>query len=139
MSRRIFPSDVMDQADLSRRSFIALAAGGAVTSLVLSSPNVAGQSSNDVTTLTLLEAAEQLRAKRLSPVELTEACLARIQRLNPALTAFITVTADSALAGARTAEAEIHRGEYRGPLHGIPIALKDLFDTAGVRTTAASA
>jgi Asp-tRNAAsn/Glu-tRNAGln amidotransferase A subunit and related amidases len=71
-------------------------------------------------------------------VELTRACLGRIELLNPELNAFITVTADSALAEARAAEEEIHRGHWKGPLHGIPLALKDLLDTAGVRTTAAS-
>jgi aspartyl-tRNA(Asn)/glutamyl-tRNA(Gln) amidotransferase subunit A len=80
-----------------------------------------------------------VRRKAVSPVELTQACLARIERLNPALNAFITVTADEALRQARDAEAEIRKGKWRGPLHGVPIALKDLFDTAGVRTTAASA
>ncbi len=88
--------------------------------------------------LTLTEAAEQIRSCRLSPVELTRECLARIERLNPSLNAFITVTADLALEQARHAESEISAGNYRGPLHGIPIGLKDLFDTAGVRTTAAS-
>ena len=83
--------------------------------------------------------AEKLRAKAVSPVEVTQGCLERIERLNPALNAFITVTAESALQQARTAEAEIQRGQWRGPLHGVPIALKDLIDTAGVRTTAASA
>lgn len=87
---------------------------------------------------TLTEAGEQIRALRLSPVELTRECLARIERLNPSLNAFITVTADLALQQARQAESEITSGNYRGPLHGIPIGLKDLFDTAGVRTTAAS-
>jgi aspartyl-tRNA(Asn)/glutamyl-tRNA(Gln) amidotransferase subunit A len=107
---------------------------------VFGSANVGGQNSvNDLTTLTLLEAADQLRRKRLSPVDLTQACLARIEQLNPSLNAFITVSAESALASARIAEAEIQRGRWRGPLHGVPIALKDLFDTAGVRTTAASA
>jgi len=88
--------------------------------------------------LTLTEAAEQIRSRRLSPVELTCDCVARIERLNPELNAFITVTAEQALEAARTAESEINSGNYRGPLHGIPIGLKDLFDTAGVRTTAAS-
>jgi aspartyl-tRNA(Asn)/glutamyl-tRNA(Gln) amidotransferase subunit A len=88
--------------------------------------------------LTLAEAAEQIRTHRLSPVELTRECLERIERLDPALNAFITVTADLALEQARFAEADIVAGHYRGPLHGIPIALKDLLDTAGVRTTAAS-
>jgi Asp-tRNA(Asn)/Glu-tRNA(Gln) amidotransferase A subunit family amidase len=72
-------------------------------------------------------------------VELTQHCLVLIEKLNPALNAFITVTADRALDRARRAEREIFRGDYRGPLHGIPIGLKDIIDTAGVRTTAASA
>ena len=62
----------------------------------------------------------------------------RIERLNPTLNAFITVTAELALEQARQAETEIMAGHWRGPLHGIPIGLKDLLDTAGVRTTAAS-
>ncbi len=80
-----------------------------------------------------------LQEKAISPVELTRECLARIEKLNPRLNAFITVTAESATAEAMQAEEEIGRGEWRGPLHGIPVALKDLIDTAGVRTTAASA
>jgi len=89
--------------------------------------------------LSLSEAAELLRQKKLSPVELTTACLKRIEQLNPQLNAFITVTPESAMAEAREAEKEIQHGDWRGPLHGIPIALKDLFDTAGVKTTCASA
>src|SRR5215469_3284959 len=88
--------------------------------------------------LTLSEASEFVRSKRISPVELTQGCLSRIEQINPKLNAYITVTADSALAQAREAEAEIQRGSWKGPLHGIPIALKDLVDTAGVRTTAAT-
>jgi aspartyl-tRNA(Asn)/glutamyl-tRNA(Gln) amidotransferase subunit A len=88
---------------------------------------------------TISELAPRLRRREISPVEITRACLDRIEKLNPALNAFITVMADSALAEARAAEAEIVRGEWRGLLHGIPIALKDLIDTAGVRTTSASA
>jgi aspartyl-tRNA(Asn)/glutamyl-tRNA(Gln) amidotransferase subunit A len=87
---------------------------------------------------TIFELAPRLRRRDISPVELTRSCLDRIEKLNPTLNAFITVTAESALAEARAAESEISRGEWRGPLHGIPIALKDLIDTAGVRTTAAS-
>ncbi len=88
---------------------------------------------------TISEIAARLRRKEVSPVEITRACLDRIEKLDPPLNAFITVTAESALAEARAAEIEIARGEWRGPLHGIPIALKDLIDTAGTRTTAASA
>lgn len=88
--------------------------------------------------LSITEASQFLRARSLSPVELTRACLDRIERLNPTLNAFITVIAESALEQARAAEQEISKDNYRGPLHGIPIALKDIVDTAGVRTTAAS-
>jgi aspartyl-tRNA(Asn)/glutamyl-tRNA(Gln) amidotransferase subunit A len=91
------------------------------------------------TVSTIADLGPRLRRKEISPVEIARDCLARIEKLNPQLNAFITVTPESALAEARAAEAEIHRGEWRGPLHGIPIALKDLIDTAGVRTTAASA
>jgi len=83
--------------------------------------------------------AERLHRREISPVDLTEDCLARIEKLNPSLNAFITVTAESALAQAKQAESEIQSGNWRGPLHGIPIGLKDLIDTAGVRTTAGSA
>ncbi len=88
---------------------------------------------------TIVDLAPRLRLKEVSPVELTRVCLDRIEKLNPVLNAFITVTAESALAEARAAETEISRGQWRGPLHGIPVALKDLIDTAGTRTTAASA
>ncbi len=84
------------------------------------------------------ETSRRIRRRELSPIEITRHCLRRIEALNPRLNAFITVTAESALAEARTAEEEISRGEWRGPLHGIPIALKDLIETSGVRTTSAS-
>src|ERR1700690_4382383 len=87
----------------------------------------------------ILELSEMLRKKTLSPVELTRDCLICIDKLNPLLNAFITVTAESARAEAKQAEKEIASGNWRGPLHGIPLGLKDLIDTAGVRTTAASA
>jgi aspartyl-tRNA(Asn)/glutamyl-tRNA(Gln) amidotransferase subunit A len=87
---------------------------------------------------TIVELSPRLRRKDVSPVELTRACLDRIEKLNPVLNAFITVTVESALAEARAAEMEISRGQWRGPLHGIPVALKDLIDTAGTRTTAGS-
>ena len=98
-----------------------------------------GVAATDLAWLSLEEAASLVRRKAVSPVELTRTCLERIEKLNPVLNAFITVTAETAIAQAREAEAQIRRGQWRGPLHGIPLALKDLFDTAGVRTTAASA
>src|SRR5438477_6116674 len=94
------------------------------------------ESFSRMTIPTIAAAAEQLRTRKLSPVELTEQCLAAIERLQPRLNAFISVTADLAQEQARAAESEIDAGRYRGPLHGIPIALKDIFDTAGIRTTA---
>src|SRR5918996_438551 len=89
--------------------------------------------------ISIAEASDLLRRKQISPVELTNSCLARIEQLNPTINAFITVTHDNALDQARGAEDEILAGNWRGPLHGIPIGLKDLIDTAGVKTTCASA
>jgi aspartyl-tRNA(Asn)/glutamyl-tRNA(Gln) amidotransferase subunit A len=79
-----------------------------------------------------------LQRRELSPVELTESVLERIERLDQRLGAFITVTAEQARQEARRVERELQQGEYRGPLHGIPVSLKDLYDTAGVRTTSGS-
>lgn len=79
-----------------------------------------------------------MRARTVSPVELAESCLDRIAELEPRLNAFIVVTGETALAEARAAEREITSGNYRGALHGIPLSLKDLFDVAGVPTTAGS-
>lgn len=93
---------------------------------------------SDTTYLTLEETAEAIRERRLSPVALTEACLARIEQVEPRLNAFITITAAIAREQARTAEQEIGADRYKGPLHGIPIAVKDLFATKGIRTTAGS-
>jgi len=88
--------------------------------------------------MTVLEAAAALRRKKISAVELTVQCLARIEKHNPDLNAFITVTASSAMAEARKADEELASGLDRGTLHGIPVAHKDLFCTSGVRTTSGS-
>lgn len=92
----------------------------------------------ELTDLSLREASDLLHRRALSPVELTDAYLGRIERLNPALNAYLTITADAARAAARQADAELGGGVDRGPLHGIPLGLKDLIATAGVRTTAGS-
>jgi aspartyl-tRNA(Asn)/glutamyl-tRNA(Gln) amidotransferase subunit A len=118
----------------SRRSFIA-AAAAATGGLGLN--HVFGES-QDLSALSLRQASELLHSKGISPVDLTKACLKRIENYNSSLNAFITVTGDQALETARQMEAEQTQGKWRGPLHGIPIALKDNIDTAGVRTTAAS-
>lgn len=91
----------------------------------------------DLHRLTLAAAAELVRNRTLSPVDLTAACLERIAAFNPRVNAFITVLADEAHAAALEAEKEIRAGNYRGFLHGIPVAFKDMYDTAGIRTTAA--
>jgi|APThiThiocy_cv2_1041547.scaffolds.fasta_scaffold00086_26 amidase len=85
---------------------------------------------------TLTETADAIRRRVVSPLELTNALLDRIATLDPALHAYATVTPELALAQARRAEAEIARGRHRGPLHGIPIALKDIYDTEGIVTAA---
>ena len=141
------------RADLSRRAFLKEAIAGTASLLALQSRG-AGESQQfnrgggrpmnqtrggELLDLSIRDVSELVRRRRVSPVELTNACLAQIEKLNPTLNAFITVTRESALAEARAAEAEMQRGRWRGPLHGVPIALKDLFDTAGVRTTAGSA
>src|ERR1700675_3825690 len=97
------------------------------------------RSSEEQVLFTVCELSRKIRDREISPVELTHHCLVLIEKLNPALNAYITVTAESALDRARFAEREIFSGDYRGPVHGIPIGLKDIIDTAGVRTTAASA
>jgi aspartyl-tRNA(Asn)/glutamyl-tRNA(Gln) amidotransferase subunit A len=90
----------------------------------------------DVFFLPITEVSARLRDGRLSDVELTRRCLERIETLNPTLNAFITVTAARAFNQAGKAEAEIRAGRWRGPLHGVPVAVKDFYDTAGIRTTA---
>ncbi|TME27979.1 MAG: Asp-tRNA(Asn)/Glu-tRNA(Gln) amidotransferase GatCAB subunit A, partial [Chloroflexi bacterium] len=88
--------------------------------------------------LEIAAVAPLLRDKELSPVELAEAYLARIERLDPTLNTYIRVLPEAALAAARQAEDDIRRGGWRGPLHGVPVGIKDLFDLAGVPTTMGS-
>jgi aspartyl-tRNA(Asn)/glutamyl-tRNA(Gln) amidotransferase subunit A len=102
-------------------------------------PSSAKHSASELPLLDLSDVSRAVQKKEISPVELTQACLARIEKLNPRLNAFITITGTAALKDAHKAEAEIARGEWKGPLHGIPLAVKDLIETAGVKTTAASA
>jgi aspartyl-tRNA(Asn)/glutamyl-tRNA(Gln) amidotransferase subunit A len=96
------------------------------------------QNSGDPIYWTLKQASESLRARKISSAELTRACLDRIQTFNPKLDAWITVMREQALAQAKALDQELASGRPRGPLHGIPIGLKDNIDAAGVRTTAGS-
>jgi len=92
----------------------------------------------DAAAATISELAPLLRRKKISPVELIQNYLEKAKRFNPHLNAYITLTEDQALADAARAEREIHQGQYRGPLHGIPFSIKDNLSTAGIRTTAGS-
>jgi aspartyl-tRNA(Asn)/glutamyl-tRNA(Gln) amidotransferase subunit A len=85
-----------------------------------------------------VELSRLVQSRKLSPVEIVDAHLVRIEATEPALNSFITLLPEQARAAARRAEAEIQSGRYRGPLHGIPVGLKDLFHTGGVRTTSGS-
>jgi aspartyl-tRNA(Asn)/glutamyl-tRNA(Gln) amidotransferase subunit A len=88
--------------------------------------------------LTIAKLAPQIKTREVSPLELCKVFLERIERINPIINAYVTVTADAALADARKAEAEIAEGRYRGPLHGVPFSIKDNLATKNVRTTAGS-
>ena len=88
--------------------------------------------------LTIADAAGLIERRQLSPVELTDALLARIEALDPQLNAFLLPTPERAREQARAAEREIMAGKYRGPLHGIAFGLKDIYATAGIRTTSHS-
>jgi aspartyl-tRNA(Asn)/glutamyl-tRNA(Gln) amidotransferase subunit A len=97
-----------------------------------------GETSSSLVALSLTEASRKMRANEVTSVELTKAYLARIKIYNPKLNAFITVMEDQAMAQAEAMDAEAKAGRYRGPLHGLPIVLKDNIDTKGTRTTAGS-
>lgn len=125
---------------LSRRAFGArLATGAAVAALprTLRAQRATPPVPADLAWLTMTDAADLVKARRVSSLELVDACLARINTYNPKLNAFITVTAEAARARAKALDA-LPASAPRGPLHGVPVALKDNIDTAGVRTTAAS-
>lgn len=99
--------------------------------------NIPGQKASIVSGhATLQEVAKLIQTQEASPLEVVDACLQRIEELNPKLNAFITILADQARAQAKEAEAEIKAGKWRGPLHGVPVGIKDFYDTAGIKTTA---
>jgi aspartyl-tRNA(Asn)/glutamyl-tRNA(Gln) amidotransferase subunit A len=128
---------------MTRREFSALAAAAAAAQAVSTfgfAKSGAGESaSTDLTALTLSEAAAKVRSGALTATQLTQACLERIAVYGPKLDAFITVMKQQALAHAAQLDAEQKAGHLRGPLHGVPIAVKDNIDTAAVRTTGGSA
>jgi aspartyl-tRNA(Asn)/glutamyl-tRNA(Gln) amidotransferase subunit A len=120
----------------SRRELLLLAGLGAAAT---ASRIARADTPDDLASLTLKEASTRIRAKKVTPVDLTEACLAQIKTYNPKINAWITVLREKALEQAKTLAQEQAAGKLRSPLHGIPIGIKDSIDTAGTRTTAASA
>ncbi|MGY4572062.1 amidase [Bradyrhizobium sp. USDA 3256] len=123
------------EMDLSRGQFI----GGLLATtagLALASTPMSAASGGEVCYGSLLETADAIKARKLSPVELTKTMLDRIARLDPSLHSYATVTTDLALVQARKAEADIAAGRYRSRLHGIPVAVKDIYNTAGIVTSA---
>ena len=123
---------------VSRREFLSASLAAAAWPAWPDRGAAAAVAPRELADLSLKNAADLVRSKSVSPVELTQACLTRIDQFNPSVNAYITITREQALASARDMEAEQRRGEWRGPLHGVPIALKDNIDTAGIRTTGAS-
>ncbi len=131
-------------AKISRREFASLCGGAlAVGGLAATWPRMAraaetASSEDQLTSLSLVEASAKIHSKAVTPTQLTKAVLARIAVYDPKINAYITVMSDQALQQAAKLDEEQKAGKFRGPLHGIPIALKDNIDTAGTRTTAAS-
>ena len=121
---------------LTRRDLVL---GAASSSLFLRAGRGQAHVATKLTSLSLEEASRLIRNRRISSLDLTNACLARIHTYEPLLNAFITITEEYARDRATMLDLELRRGRWRGPLHGIPIALKDNMDLAGYRTTAASA
>jgi aspartyl-tRNA(Asn)/glutamyl-tRNA(Gln) amidotransferase subunit A len=133
---------------LTRRAFTRLCGGTLAAQAVLSAwpawadqtppGSGAADSADPLAFLSLTEASEKIHARTVTSTQLTNALLARIKVYNPLVNAYVTVMSDDALRQAAELDAEQKAGKFRGPLHGIPIALKDNIDTAGTRTTAAS-
>src|SRR5579872_4844861 len=115
---------------MDRRTFLGAGIAAAARLALGDTPSLTG--------MTLKKASTLIRTKATSSVELTRACLARIEKVQPVLNAYITITGDQALKDAAMLDDELRHGKWRGPFHGVPIALKDNIDTAGVRTTGAS-
>jgi aspartyl-tRNA(Asn)/glutamyl-tRNA(Gln) amidotransferase subunit A len=128
-------------AMITRRDFNSMMATVATAQAFLGIGSAFGAdaSSDELTSLSLMDVAAKIRSGSVTSTQATQACLARIAVYDPKLDAFITVMKEQALAQARQLDAEQKAGTLRGPLHGVPVALKDNIDTAGTRTTAASA
>jgi aspartyl-tRNA(Asn)/glutamyl-tRNA(Gln) amidotransferase subunit A len=126
---------------LTRREFTATALAIAAAQAVSSYGFAKGEMSSisELASLSLTDAAAKVRSGAVTATQLTQACLDRIATYDPKLDAFITVAKQAALATAGQLDAEAKAGKFRGPLHGVPLAIKDIIDTAGLRTTGGSA
>ena len=111
--------------EINRREFIQMTAVAAAAS------TYAAPSSDELARLTISEASRKIHSGEINCVELTEACIARAKAYNPKINAYITIMSEPALAQAKALDAEAKAGKFRGPLHGIPVALKDNIDTVG--------
>ena len=129
-------------ANVNRRQFVQMTMALSAFTAVAGGRQVLAAGDQDaqgaLVQLSMSEAARRIRARQLTSTELTKAFLQRIEIYNPKLNAFITVMGDEALRQAALLDSEANAGKFRGPLHGLPIVLKDNIDTAGTRTTAAS-
>lgn len=124
--------------EINRRDFVkATTAGALYAATNRSAADAAG--ADDLARLTISESARRIRSREITAVQLTQACLDRIKTFNPKINAYITVMQEEALAQAAQLDNEAKAGKFSGPLHGVPIALKDNIDTAGTRTTGGSA
>ena len=135
---KLYPDGVKAAAERGLKPLGALAEGHYADQLAgahFQSRPLRARRMTDLAYLTVAEGAELLRAKKLSPVEWTKALLDRIAAIDYHYNAFLVVTADKALAQAKAAEAEIAKGQWRGPMHGVPYAAKDIFDIEGMATT----
>jgi aspartyl-tRNA(Asn)/glutamyl-tRNA(Gln) amidotransferase subunit A len=124
--------------EIQRRDFLTMAAGAAALTLSNGSPAFAAES-DELATLTIAEASRQIHSRKITCTQLTQACIERSKVYNAKVNAYITLMQEGALQQAAQLDAEAAAGKFRGPLHGIPIALKDNIDTAGTRTTGGSA
>ena len=126
---------------VSRRNFVIAAGAAAVVGGAIGTtaePAAAAVSSNEICRMDAVALAEKIRTKQLSPTEVTEAVLARMEKLNPVLGAFCTPSPDVARAQAKAVETDIMAGKRVGPLAGVPVGIKDLVYTKGIRTTSGS-
>lgn len=126
-------------SDIQRRDFMKLAAGAAALVASNGSSAAADSDSSDLAKLTIAEASKKIQSRQVTCTQLVKACIERSEVYNPKVNAYITLMHEEALAQAAQLDAEAAAGKFRGPLHGIPVALKDNIDTAGTRTTGGSA